>query len=187
MKRLILYCILFSGIIFSYSCSPMADSEEKLFLKDNWTIQSSEKITADGINISSPDYDPEGWYPTSVPTTVLAVLVANGVYPDPYYGTNINSLPGTIIGRSREMPEDSPFRVPWWFRTKFKLPVEYQGKNLWLNFHSINYKANIWLNGKLIADTSEIEGAYRLFDLDITDYADPGTDNCLALEIFPPK
>jgi exo-1,4-beta-D-glucosaminidase len=187
MKRLILYCILFSGIIFSYSCYPKADSEEKLFLKDNWTIQSSEKITADGTTISSLAYDPEGWYPASVPTTVLAALIENKVYPDPYYGTNFESIPGYYTGFDARMPDDSPFRVPWWYRTEFKIPAEYQGKNLWLNFHSINYKANIWLNGKLIADTSKIEGAYRLFDLNITDYADPGTDNCLALEIFPPK
>ena len=172
---------------FSYSCYPKADSEEKLFLKDNWTIQSSEKITADGTSISSLSYDPKGWYPASVPTTVLAALIENKVYPDPYYGTNFESIPGYYTGFDARMPDDSPFRVPWWYRTEFKIPAEYQGKNLWLNFHSINYKANIWLNGKLIADTSEIEGAYRLFDLDITDYADPGTDNCLALEIFPPK
>jgi len=85
------------------------------------------------------------------------------------------------------MPEDSPFRVPWWYRTEFKLPAKYEGENIWLNFHSINYKANVWLNGNLIADTTIIEGAYRLFDLDITDHAKPGDFNCLALEIFPPK
>jgi exo-1,4-beta-D-glucosaminidase len=187
MKRLILYFILFSGITFIYSCSRQAADEGKLFLKDNWTIQSSEKITADGTTISSLSYDPEGWYPASVPTTVLAALIENKVYPDPYYGTNFESIPGYYTGFDAGMPDDSQFRVPWWFRTKFRLPVEYQGKNLWLNFHSINYKANIWLNGKLIADTSEIEGAYRLFDLDITDFADPDAENCLALEIFPPE
>ena len=57
----------------------------------------------------------------------------------------------------------------------------------WLKFHSINYKANVWLNGKLIADTTTIEGAYRLFNLDITNAALPGSNNCLALQIFPPK
>jgi exo-1,4-beta-D-glucosaminidase len=56
-----------------------------------------------------------------------------------------------------------------------------------INFHSINYSANIWLNGHLIADTSDIEGAYRLYNLNISPYAVAGEDNCLALEIFPPK
>ncbi len=129
----------------------------------------------------------KGGYPTSVPSTVLAALIATGQYPDPYYGTNFESLPGYYKGFDSGMPDNSLFSVPWWYRTEFKIPAEFQGKNLWLNFQSINYKANIWLNGKLIADTTEIEGAYRLFDLDITDYAEAGTDNCLALEIFPPK
>ncbi|NSW95027.1 MAG: hypothetical protein HPY62_10025 [Bacteroidales bacterium] len=55
-----------------------------------------------------------------MPTTVLAALVANGVYPDPYFGTNINKIPGAITGRNREMPEGSPFRVPWWYCTEFR-------------------------------------------------------------------
>ena len=187
MKKIILYSVLTMGIIISLSCSHQADNDNKLFLKENWKIQSSEKISADGNTISSMTFDPEGWYTTSVPTTVMAALVANGVYPDPYYGTNINSLPGMITGRRWDMPDDSPFRVPWWYRTEFKLPPDFRDKNIWLNFHSINYQANIWLNGKLIADTNQIEGAYRLYDLNITDYVNPGSDNCLALEIFPPE
>jgi exo-1,4-beta-D-glucosaminidase len=187
MKNFFSVVFLLTGIIFIFSCSRQANNEEKLFLKDNWAIQSSAEIGDDGEAISSVGYEPEEWYPASVPATVLAVLVENGVYPDPYFGTNIESIPGYITGRRREMPEDSPFRVPWWYRTEFKLPAKYEGENIWLNFHSINYKANIWLNGNLIADTSTIEGAYRLFDLDITEHAVPGENNCLALEIFPPQ
>jgi hypothetical protein len=33
----------------------------------------------------------------------------------------------------------------------------------------------------------ETKGAYRLFDFNITDYAVPGTNNCQAVQIFPPK
>jgi exo-1,4-beta-D-glucosaminidase len=187
MKKFKLYLTLFMAIFFSFSCSQKSETEGKLLLKDNWAIQSSAKITADGSTISSLAYNPDGWYPTSMPSTVLAALYANGQFPDPYYGTNFEKLPGYYKGFNVGMPENSPFRVPWWYRTVFNIPAEYQGKNMWLNFHSINYKANIWLNGKLVADTSEIEGAYRLFDLDITRYAEPGKDNCLALEIFPPK
>jgi exo-1,4-beta-D-glucosaminidase len=187
MKKFKLYLTLFMAIFFSFSCSQKSETEGKLLLKDNWTIQSSAKITADGSTISSLSYEPDGWYPTSMPSTVLAALYANGQFSDPYYGTNFEKLPGYYKGFNAGMPENSPFRVPWWYRTVFNIPAEYQGKNMWLNFHSINYKANIWLNGKLVADTSEIEGAYRLFDLDITRYAEPGKDNCLALEIFPPK
>lgn len=182
--------IIFASIVlifFSLSCLSQTSVEGKLLLKDNWAIQSSAEIKSDGKTISASGFRTEGWYPASVPTTVLAALVANKVYPDPYYGTNINNLPGAITNRVREIPEGSPFKVAWWYRTEFNLSANYKGMHTWLDFHSINYKANIWVNGKLIADTTTIEGAYRLFNLDISKEALPGEKNCLALEIFPPK
>lgn len=174
-------------VIFPVICHGQSPAEGKFLLKDNWAIQSSKEIKSDGKTISSIGFRTDGWYPTSVPTTVLAALVANKVYPDPYYGTNILDLPGQIPYPKREMPDNSPFKVAWWYRTEFKIPAEFIKMHTWLQFHSINYKANVWLNGKLIADTSSIEGAYRLFNLDISKAAIPGDNNCLALEIFPPK
>jgi exo-1,4-beta-D-glucosaminidase len=144
-----------------------AQNNDQLVPRDNWAIQSSAKVTAGGKVISKVNWKPENWYPTTVPATVLATLVDNKVFPDPYYGTNIEKLPGYFKNAvKKDMPENSPFRVPWWYRTTFKLPLSYKGKHVWLKFHSINYKANIWLNGNLIADSNKIQGAYRLFDLD---------------------
>lgn len=180
--------ITFSLLVtFTINSLAQIPASGKLLLKDNWVIQSSKEIKSDAKAISSAGFRTDGWYPTSVPSTVLAALVANKVYPDPYYGTNINSLPGQIPYPKREMPDGSPFKVAWWYRTEFKIPADYIKMHTWLQFHSINYKANIWLNGKLIADTTIIEGAYRLFNLDISKAALPGDNNCLALEIFPPK
>ena len=174
-------------IILPFTSMAQIPAGGKLVLKDNWTIQSSKEVKSDAKTISTTGFQTGGWYPTSVPSTVLAALVANKVYPDPYYGTNFNNLPGIITYPKRDMPEISPFKVAWWYRTEFKLPSDYKQMHTWLQFHSINYKANIWLNGKLIADTTTIEGAYRLFKLDISKAALPGQNNCLALEIFPPK
>jgi exo-1,4-beta-D-glucosaminidase len=186
MKNIIILTFAVMTLL-SGNCFAQKSSADKIILKDNWAIQSSKVVITDGKAISTSGFKADLWYPTSVPTTVLAALVANKVYPDPYYGTNIKNLPGAITGRNRAMPEDSPFAVAWWYRTEFKLPADYKGKHTWLQFHSINYKANVWLNGILIADTTTIEGAYRLFNLDISKAALPGKDNCLALEIFPPK
>jgi exo-1,4-beta-D-glucosaminidase len=169
------------------NCLGQITSDGKFLLKDNWAIQSSKEIKSDAKTISTIGFKTDGWYPTAVPTTVLAALVANKVYPDPYYGTNINNLPGTIPYPKRDMPDGSPFKVAWWYRTEFQIPSDFKKMHTWLQFQSINYKANIWLNGKLIADTTTIEGAYRLFNLDISKAALPGNNNCLALEIFPPK
>lgn len=187
MKAKNIYRFIIAAAIFSTTCMSQTNMSEKTVLKDNWTIQSSKEVKDDGQTISDPGYKPENWYPATMPSTVLGTLVDDKVYPDPYYGTNIESLPGYVPGRRAEIPEDSPYYVPWWYRTVFSLPKAAKGTNFRISFHSINYKANIWLNGHLIADTSTVEGAYRLFNFNITPFAKPGGKNCLALEIFPPK
>lgn len=55
-------------------------------------------------------------------------LVAAGVYPDPYFGMNLRAIPGETypIGEqfsNLPMPDDSPFRASWWYRTEFSLPA----------------------------------------------------------------
>ncbi len=187
MKTKSLCGIFLASGIFSMSAMCQTVKNEKILLRDNWAIQSSKEIKADGKTISSSTFDPAKWYPATVPSTVLGTLVENKVYPDPYFGTNIESIPGYTASRRGEVPENSPFKVAWWYRTVFSLPSDYKGMNSWLKFHSINYKANIWLNGHLIADTVSVQGAYRLYNLNITEFAVAGGKNCLALEIFPPK
>lgn len=72
---------------------------ERLALRENWFLQSSAKVREKGVVVSQTNYVPLAWYQTTVPTTVLAALVANGVYPDPYYGLNLKSIPGFREGR----------------------------------------------------------------------------------------
>ena len=179
--------VIIAVLLLSLNAMSQTNSTGKILLQDNWAIQSSGDVQADGKSISMPSYQPLKWYPATVPSTVLGTLVQNKVYPDPYYGTNIESIPGYSTSRRGEAPENSPFRIAWWYRTAFSLPSGYKGMNTWLKFQSINYKANIWLNGHLIADTTKVEGAYRLYNFNISEFALPGAKNCLALEIFPPK
>lgn len=185
MKTNNLLSIIVALGLSSVSAMSQIKHDEKILLKDNWAIKSSKEIKENGKVISTSAFQPEKWYPATVPSTVLGTLVENKVYPDPYFGTNIESIPGYIKDRNGEIPADSPFKVAWWYRTVFNLPADFKGKNTWLKFHSINYKANIWLNGHLIADTTSIEGAYRLYNLNISEFAQAGDKNCLALEIFP--
>jgi exo-1,4-beta-D-glucosaminidase len=187
MKTKNLCCIIMATGISLSTCTSQSAPQEKLILRENWAIQSSKEVKAAGNEISLSSFAAASWYPATVPSTVLGTLVTDKVYPDPYYGTNVESLPGFITRREGGITETSPYWVPWWYRTVFTIPAEYKGKNIFIKFHSINYKANIWMNGKLVADTSSIEGAYRLYNLNITPYAVAGDKNCLALEIYPPK
>src|SRR5438128_9772386 len=72
---------------------PISRADGGTFLRDGWKVQSSAKISADGGQISATGFSTDGWYPTSTPKTVFAVLVENGVYKDPYFGMNLRSIP----------------------------------------------------------------------------------------------
>lgn len=179
--------------IVSVSCKQSeTDKSPELFLTQGWLVQSSEMTEEGGDIISTGDFMPENWYKTSVPSTVLNVLVKNKVYPDPYFGMNLRSIPGTDYRMNRnfsnsEMSELSPFRIPWWYRTEFQLPSEFDGKHVQLHFKGINYRASIWLNGKLLADSSEVAGVFRIYEFDVTDYINREGKNYLAVEVTAPR
>ena len=141
-------------------------SDAHLGLKDGWSLQSSTKVEAKGEVISTPHFAPTGWHTTSVPTTVVAALVKDKTLPDPFFGTNLRQFAGVTypIGGNFSniaMQTDSPYAVSWWYRKAFAVPSAYKGKSVWLKFDGINYRANIWLNGKEIAnsDRSPAHGA----------------------------
>jgi exo-1,4-beta-D-glucosaminidase len=168
-----------------------APASPKIFLKQGWTIQSSAVVKEKGEALSTASHrDSVKWYPASVPSTVVGTLVDSKVYPDPFFGMNLRQMPGCNypIGANfslRPMPEDSPFRNSWWYRTEFQVPASYRGKEVWLHFDGINFRANVWLNGKRIAGSDQIAGTFRIYDLNITDVANAGGVNTLAVEVFP--
>jgi exo-1,4-beta-D-glucosaminidase len=160
-------------------------------LRQGWEIQSACKIQADGAQLSSDKYRTDGWIKATVPTTVLAAQVAAAIFPDPYYGMNMRKLPGADypLGKffsNMEMPANSPYRCAWWYRKQFQVPASARGKTTWLHFGGINYRANIWVNGQLIADSKQIAGAYRVYNVDISKAVAPGQPAVVAVETFAP-
>jgi len=188
-----LLCLLvlsFSGLISAQEAN-RPRPETSLALRDGWNLQSSCRVEAKGEVVSTPAFQPKDWYAVSVPTTVVAALVKQRVYPDPFFGTNLRSFPGVTypIGANFSnipMQPDSPFIVPWWYRKEFVLPASFKGKTIWLNFGGINYRANIWLNGKQLAKSEDAAGAWRTYEFDITDHAVLGKPNVLAVQVFSP-
>ena len=161
-------------------------------LHDGWRLQSACTVKADGAAISATGFAVDDWISTSVPSTVLAAQAAAKLVPDPYYGMNLRNIPGTgyPIGHNfanLPMPQDSPYRCGWWYRTEFAAPAPaLHEQRFWLHFGGINYRGEVWLNGKRIADTSTVAGAYRVYDFDVTDLLKPGAQNVLAVETFAP-
>src|ERR1700687_5845742 len=183
-----LLCILvlsFSGLILAQEAS-RPHPEPALSLREGWSLQSSCKVDTKGEIVSTPAFQPKDWYEVTVPTTVVAALVKQKVYTDPFFGTNLRTLPGVTypIGLNFSnipMQPDSPFIVPWWYRKEFVLPASFKGKTIWLNFAGINYRANIWLNGKQLAKSDDTAGAWRTYEFDITHYAVLRKPNVVSL------
>src|SRR4051812_3546930 len=155
MSRASFACVT-SIVIFLFVfvlIAPAAETKTNSdLLRENWFIQSSAEVHADGSAISKAGFATGNWYPATLPSTVLSALVQDQVYPDPYTGMNLRSTPGTTYPIFEDfsnilMPPGSPFRQSWWYRTEFQLPSEYKGKTIWLRFDGINYRANVWMNG----------------------------------------
>ena len=187
---LCLIVLSISGIAFAQDAKPR-HSERIITLHEGWALQSSSKVDEKGEILSSPGFQPKNWYTVTVPTTVVAALVEHKVYPDPFSGTNLRTFPGVTypIGTNFSnipMQQDSPFIIPWWYRKEFVLPASFKGKNIWLDFHGINYRANVWLNGKQIAKADDVAGAWRTYEFNITDAAVVGKTNVLAVQVFSP-
>src|SRR5215469_12970049 len=163
----------------------------RIVLREGWTLETSAKVDAKGEAISTPQFSPAGWHQVTVPTTVVAALVKEKALPDPFFGTNLRSYPGMNYPAGANfsniaMAPDSPFAVSWWYRKAFNLPASYKGKTVWLKFNGINYRANIFLNGKQIANSDAVAGAWRTYELNVTDAAKVGVENVLAVQVFAP-
>ncbi len=144
-------------------------------LAGSWTLASTRDITADGAVISSPQFQDSGWHRIrTMPATVLEALRADGTYPDPYYGMNL----------VERVPQDL-YLQDWWYRTTFDAPAGHSTYQL--NFPGINYRAEVWLNGHLVAGSDQIVGMYVDHDLDVTRWIKPGRPNVLAVKVTPER
>ncbi|MDR3666256.1 MAG: glycoside hydrolase family 2 TIM barrel-domain containing protein [Ignavibacteriaceae bacterium] len=143
-------------------------------LNKGWIIFSSQKADADGSTISKPGIILSNIYRTDIPKTILAALVENRLYKNPYTGLNLSNI------------SQEPFQFPWWYRKEFNIKETNNRNNYQLTLEGINYKADLWLNGKKLAGKDIIEGPFGIYTFNVTNYIIKGK-NVIAIEIFPPK
>ncbi len=142
-------------------------------LSENWKIQSSKNNAIKGAEISTDSAITNDWIPAIVPSTVLGTMVANELCIDPFFGENLKDI------------STEQFECPWWYVTAFELNENEVKSSALLSFDGVNHKANVWLNGKLIADSNEIDGAFRITAFDVSENIVEG-NNILAIEVIPP-
>ena len=161
----------------------------------NFDLQSSSVISATGEELSTTEYRSKVyWFPVKVPSTVLTGLVANKIYPDPYSGMNNMLIPDASDEFNKEykleqysfLPNDmNPWKKPYWYRTTFNVPASDKGRCFQLIFKGINYRASVWLNGRQVADSTQMAGMFAQYSLDVSGLIKSGGENVLAVKIYP--
>ena len=144
----------------------------------NWSLKKASEVRGKGDEISLGNYQMAGWLPAIVPGTVLTSLVANKVYPDPYFG-DINRRSNHMIP---DMADSGREFYHYWYRTNFKVPASFSKKRVWLKLHGINYKCTVWLNGK---ELGSLAGMFNTKAFDISFIAHFDQTNTLALDVDP--
>ena len=134
-----------------------------------WKIQRDSLVKADGAALSKPGYADSSWLIATVPGTALVSYLNDGALPDPNFGDN------------QLMISDSFFHADFWYRNEFTVPASFHGKNVWLNFDGINWKAEVYLNGERLG---RIEGAFIRGRYDVTSKLLAGQKNALAVRII---
>jgi Beta-galactosidase/beta-glucuronidase len=187
-----------SFLIILFAFSVPANSQNGTIKQKKLTrfeLQSSVLISSTGAEISSPEYKPKVyWFPVKVPSTVLTGLVANKIYPDPYSGLNNMFIPDASdefnkkynLEQFSHLPDNpNPWKKPYWYRATFNVPASDQGRCFQLIFKGINYRAAVWLNGKQITDSTQMAGMFAEYSLDVSKQIRAGSDNALAVKIYP--
>ncbi len=158
------------GPVVTPKPAPVTDDDSRIDLAGGaWRIQRESLVDADGEELSKRGFDDTDWLVATVPGTVLMSYRNAGAIPDPNYGDN------------QLMISESFFYSDFWYRNEFYIPESFFGKKMFINFDGINWKADIFLNGK---KAGRIEGAFTRGQFDITDLLLPGEENVLAVRII---
>ncbi|MGM0443003.1 MAG: glycosyl hydrolase 2 galactose-binding domain-containing protein [Fibrobacterota bacterium] len=140
-------------------------------------------------NVFSEPWPPEDWIPVQVPGTIVGHCAEAGLYDDPCTDRNMQTIPGYKKDAEthfafHDMPEDSPFRKPFWYATEFEVGEDKRrDRRYYLMFKGINFQAEVWLNGKRVAAAVQMSGPYRQHKIDITCFTKRYRPNRLAVKI----
>jgi len=146
------------------------DADGTLHLNGGWRLEDESAIADKAAAISSCGYDDSRWMVATVPGTVLTSYLNAGAIPDPFYGDNNKQISEFFA------------HTNWWYRNELELPSNYEGRRIWLNLDGINYRAFIYVNGRLAGN---LDGAFIRGRFDVTKLVTPGKKNCIAVLVMP--
>ena len=144
-------------------------------IKTEWKLQRASAVSESGEVISGNEYDDSSWLPAVVPGTVLYSYIAAGAVPDPGIADNNLQI------------SESFFNSDFWYRwtpdtEALNMSERAEGESMILAFDGINWKAEVYVNGKYVGN---IAGAFKRASFDITDLI-KGDNDVIAVHIIKP-
>lgn len=150
---------------------------EKTLVHTGWFARRAQEVLVDGNRLSASPLELAGWLPARVPGTVLTTLLENKLYAAPEFGTNNQLIPDIY-----DVGNDF---YTYWFVRPFEIRNLPADRTVWLNFRGINYKAELFLNGKRLNRNTH-EGMFLRKSFNITPYLRTDAPNVLAVIVYPP-
>lgn len=162
MKKLYPFFLIFTFAMLVSACGSDKDTPRQQSFDDGWLFYRGELTDA-----QRPDFDDSAWRQVNLP-----------------HDWSIEDIPGT----------DSPFAADavtevsggftvggeGWYRKHFKVAKADACKRVFVNFDGIYRNADVWVNGRHVAFHAY---GYTPFELDITDFINPGQDNVMAVRV----
>ena len=141
----------------------------------SWSVGSSSNVGNDAAKLSAPGLDVSDWYAIGSKGTLMATLLESKFNEEDIFMSNhLDSFQSTF---------DTALKPPAFYRTELEVSVQ-EGSHVQLRTHGISSRADIYLNGALVADKNVQAGAYAGSTYDITGKVKNGT-NILLVRVYP--
>jgi len=168
MKKIFLLLLCCSGLI--------AGAQQRYELNSGWICTNVKDVKSDGAAISKTGFVLNNSMPATVPGTVLTTLLNNKKVPDPFYGMNNEKI--------ADVYHTGNDHYTYWFVKDFDERAT-GNEQVWLQFRGINYKAEIYLNGKKVNPKTQV-GMHLRAQYNITKLLAANGKNRLAVIVYPP-
>ena len=107
-----------------------------------------------------------------------AILKSNQPKPKSFVGKILVpfSFESALSGVGKSItPEDK-----MWYRKKFSIPSEWNGKKILINFEAVDHDANIWINGIFVGSH---QGGFDRFSFDITPFLNGSESQTVVVSV----
>jgi exo-1,4-beta-D-glucosaminidase len=142
-----------------------------------WNVSSSTAFSENATRLSLPGIDTSAWHHLNASKgTLMATLIKSGMYNEHelFYSDNLKTI------------DSDQFRVPWFYRSESTWKKSNIGNDFYtVRTNGISARADVYLNGHLVADKNTQAGAYVGLEYDVTDKVALGSTNVLLVKAYP--